>query len=233
MAARPSTAHSTRPTTSGGDFDPTTETYLDLSYSQEYSVEEDDESDDGDVFAFRPPATAEQSPPPQSPSRSHITPLSHTLPHEYPHYSSANASPISPPPFSSFADPLVYSPPTFIPYTPTHDIPEAGPSTTSVHFVGKVDSPSPPSTTEHCDSRSLSNDDGFRLRKLENLPTSPSATSGFTSSSSQIPPDYKRRSTLLYEKGETSTVLSDFSTTDPEIDSSSIKYVYHIPPYAH
>jgi hypothetical protein len=233
MAARPSTSHSARPATTGGDLDPTTETYLDLSYSQEYSVEEDDESDDGDVFAFRPP-TAEHPPPPQPPSHSHITPLSHPLPHEYPEYFSANvSSPISPPPFSSFADPLVYSPPTFIPSTPTHNIPEAGPSTTSVHFVGKVDSPSPPSTTEHCDSRSLSNEDGFRLRKLGNLPTSPSATSGFTSSSSQIPPDYERRTTLLYEKRQTSTVLSDFSTTDPEIDSSSIKYVYHIPPYAH
>jgi hypothetical protein len=235
MAARPSTSHSARPTTSGGDVDPTTETYLDLSYSHEYSAEEDEESDDEDVFAFRPPPTAEQSLPPQPPSHSHITPLSHPPPHEYSQYSFANvSSPISPsPPFSSFADPLVYSPPTFIPSTPTHNIPEAGPSTTSVHFVGKVDSPSPPSTTEHCDSLSLSNEDGFRLRKLGNLPTSPSATSGFTSTSSQIPPDYKRRSTLLHEKRQTSTVLSDFSTTDPEIDSSSIKYVYHIPSYAH
>jgi hypothetical protein len=234
MAARPSTSHSDRPTTSRGDFDPTADTYLDLTYSEEYSVEEDDESDDEDVFAFRPPPTAEQSPPPQPPSHSHITPLSHALPHEYPQFFPDNVpSPISPPPFSSFAEPLVYSPPTFISSTPTHNIPEAGPSTTSVHFVGKVDSPSPPSTTERCDSRSLSNEDGFRLRKLGNLPTSPSATSGFTSTSSQIPPDYKRRSTLLHEKRQTSTVLSDFSTTDPEIDSSSIKYVYHIPSYAH
>jgi hypothetical protein len=234
MAARPSTSHSDRPTTSRGDFDPTADTYLDLTYSEEYSVEEDDESDDEDVFAFRPPPTAEQSPPPQPPSHSHITPLSHALPHEYPQFFPDNVpSPISPPPFSSFAEPLVYSPPTFISSTPTHNIPEAGPSTTSVHFVGKVDSPSPPSTTERCDSRSLSNEDGFRLRKLGNLPTSPSATSVFTSTSSQIPPDYKRRSTLLHEKRQTSTVLSDFSTTDPEIDSSSIKYVYHIPSYAH
>ena len=233
MAARPSTSPSARPTTSRGDFDPTTDTYLDLTYSQEEcSVEEGEESDDEDVFAFRPP-TAGQSPPPQPPFHSHITPLSHTLPHEYPQYFSTNVvSPISPPPFSSFADPLVYSPPAFISSTPTHNIPEAGPSTTSVHFVGKVDSPSPPSTTEHGDSHSLSNEDGFRLRKLGNLPTSPSATSGFTSTSSQIPPDYKRRSTLLHEKRQTSTILSDFSTTDPEIDGSSIKYVHHIPSYA-
>ena len=229
MAARPSTSHSPRPTTSHPDFDPTTETYLDLAYSQEYSVEDDEESDDEDVFAFRPPPTAEQSPPPQPPSHSHITPLSHPLPHEYPQYFPADVpSPISPPPFSSFAEPLVYSPPTIIPPTRTHNIPEAGPSTTSVHFIGKVDSPSPPSTTEHCDSHSLSNEGGFRLRKLGNLPTSPSATSGFTSTSSQIPTDYKRRSTLLHEKRQTSTVLSDLSTTDPEIDGSSIKYVYNI-----
>jgi hypothetical protein len=233
MAARPSTSHSARPTTSRNDIDPTADTYLDLSFSQEYSVEEEDESDDEDVFAFRPPSTAEQSPTQQPPSHSHITPLSHPLPHEYPQYFPADApAPISPP-FSSFAESLVYSPPTFIPSTPTHNIPEAGPSTTSVHFVGKVDSPSPPSTTEHGDSRSLSNEDGFRLRKLANLPTSPSATSGFTSTSSQIPPDHKRRSTLLHEKRQTSTALSDFSITDPEIDSSSIKYVYHISSYAH
>ncbi len=233
MAARPSTSPSARPTTSRGDFDPTTDTYLDLTYSQEeYSAEEGEESDDEDVFAFRPP-TAGQSPPPQPPSHSHITPLSHTLPHEYPQYFSADVtSPISPP-FSSFADPLVYSPPTFISSTPTHNIPEAGPSPTSVHFVGKVDSPSPPSTTEHRDSHSLSNEDGFRLRKLGNLPTSPSATSGFTSTSSQVPPDYKRRSTPLHEKRQTSTILSDFSATDPEIDSSSIKYVYQIPSHGH
>lgn len=234
MAARPSTSHSARPTTSRGDLDPTADTYLDLTYSQEFSVEEDDESDDGDVFAFRPPSTAEQSQLPQSHSHFHIAPPSHPLPHEYPQYFTTDVpSPTSPPPFSSFAEPLVFSPPTFIPSTPTHNIPEAGPSTTSVHFVGKVDSPSPPSTTEHRDPHSSRNEDGFRLRNLGTLPASPSVTSGFTSSSSQIPPDYKRRSTLLHEKRQTSTALSDCSITDPEIDSSSIKYVYHIPSYAH
>ena len=119
MAARPSTSHSARPTTSRGDIDPTADTYLDLTYSQEYTVEEDDESDDEDVFAFRPPSTAEQSPPQQPPPHSHITPLSHPLPHEYPQYFSADdPAPISPP-FSSFAEPLVYSPPTVsFPSTP-------------------------------------------------------------------------------------------------------------------
>jgi hypothetical protein len=232
MAARPPTSHSLRPATSNGGFDPTTDVSADRdTYSQDYSLEEEDESDDGDVFAFLPPSTAEQSPPPQPDF--HITSLSHQPhppPHEYPQYFPANASsPTSPPPpFSSFADPLAYPPPTFIPPTPTHNIPEAGPSTTSVHFVGKVDSPSPPSTTEHRDSDSLSVEDGFRLRKLGNLPASASVASGFTSTSSQIPPDYKRRSTLFHEKRQTSTALSDFSTTDPELDSSSIKYAYYI-----
>jgi hypothetical protein len=239
MAARPSTSHSARPETSRGAFDPTTDTFLDLdpqfTYSQEFSPEEDDESDDEDVFAFLPPPTAEQSPPPQPPSNSHVTPPSHPphpSPHEY-RFPANVPSPISPPPFSSFAEPLVYPPPTFISPTSTHNIPEAGPSTTSVHFVGKVDSPSPPSTTEHRDPHSLSNEDGFRLRQLGNLPTSPSTASGLTSTSSQIPPDYKRRSTPLHEKRQTSTVMSDISTTDLEIDSSSIKYVHHIPSYAH
>lgn len=234
MAARPPTSQSPRPTTSHRGLDPTTDAYPDrdpqYTFSQQYSLEEDDESDDEDVFAFLPPSTAEQSPPPQS--LSHVASLSHPPPppHEYLQYLPADvASPTSPPPpFSSFASPFAYPPPTFIPPTPTHNnIPEAGPSTTSVHFVGTVDSPSPPSTAEHHDSVSLPAGDGFRLRKLGGLPTSLSVTSGFTSTSSQMPPDYKRRSTLFHEKRQPSTVMSDFSGTDPELDSSSIKYVYH------
>ena len=221
-----------RPTTSRRDLDPPNDTYPDrdpqYTYSQEYTLEEDDESEDEDVFAFLPPSTAEQSPPLQLPT--HIAPLSHPPPppHESPQYFSPNvASPASPPPpFSSFASPFAYPPPTFIPPTFSHNIPEAGPSTTSVHFVGTVDSPSPPSTAEHHGASSV--EDGFRLRKLGGLPTSVSVTSGFSTTSSQIPPDYKRRSTLFHEKQQPSTALSDFSATDPELDSSSIKYVYHI-----
>ena len=228
MAARPTTSQSHRPTTSRPDHDPTTDTYLDrdpqFTYSQDYSFEEDDESEDEDVFAFLPPSTAEQPPPPEPLSYITTLPQPQPPPHEYPQHFPSPTSP--PPPFSSFANSLVYPPPTFIPPTPTHNIPEAGPSTTSVHFVGTVDSPSPPSTTEHHDS--LSVEGGFRLRRLRDLPTSLSATSGFTSPSSQIPPDYKRRSALLQEKRQSSTALSEFSTTDPELDSSSIKYVYHI-----
>ncbi|KAI0001085.1 OPT oligopeptide transporter protein-domain-containing protein [Russula vinacea] len=222
MAARPTTSQSHRPTTSRPDHDPTIDTYLDrdpqFTYSQDYSFEEDDESEDEDVFAFLPPSTAEQPPPPEPLSYITTLPQPQPPPHEYPQHF---PSPTSPPPFSSFANSLVYPPPTFIPPTPTHNIPEAGPSTTSVHFVGTVDSPSPPSTTEHHDS--LSVEGGFRLRRLRDLPTSLSATSGFTSPSSQIPPDYKRRSALLQEKRQSSTALSEFSTTDPELDSSSIK----------
>lgn len=234
MAATPPTSHSTRPTTSRRGIDPPTDTYSDrdpqYTYSQEYTIEEDEESEDEDVFAFLPPSTAEHSPPIQLPT--HLASLSHPPPppHEYPQYFSANdASPTSPPPpFSAFASPLAYPPPTFIPPTPTHNIPQAGPSTTSVHFVGTVDSPSPPSTAEHHGSHSMSVEDGFRLRKLGGLRTSISVTSGFTTTSSQVPPDYKRRSTLFHEKRQPSTALSDFSTTDPELDSSSIRYVQHI-----
>jgi hypothetical protein len=93
-------------------------------------------------------------------------------------------------------------------------------------LVGTVDSPSPPSTIEHRDSHTFSVDDGFRLRKLGGLSTALSTTTGFTTSSAPIPLDYKRRSALLREKRQPSTALSDLSTTDPEFDSASIKYVY-------
>lgn len=238
---------SARPTTSRAGFDPATDAFSErdpqYTLSQQYSVEDDDdeESDEGDVFAFLPPSTAGHStpatpalPPPQS----HIPPTNPppqaSLPpapyHQYPQYLPTNVtSPISPPPpFSSFADPLSYPPPpTFIPPTPTPYLSEAGPSTTSVHFVGKVDSPSPPSTAEPRDSRSFSAEDGFRLRKLGGLSTALSATTGFTVASAPISLDHKRRSALLPEKRQASSEMSDFSTIDPEVDSTaSIKSVY-------
>ncbi|KAI9511495.1 OPT-domain-containing protein [Russula earlei] len=234
MAARPAT----RPTTSRGNLEPVSDAHPDLdtqyTYSQEISFDEEDESDDEDVFAFLPPSAAGQpsSPSPaQLPFHSHVPPPYPQPPphaaaplHQYPQDLTANVvSPTSPPPpFSSFADPLVYPPPAFIPDASMRYIPEAGPSTTSIHLVGTVDSPSPPSTTEHRDSRSFSIEDGFRLRKLGSLPTAISATTGFTTSSSQIPQDVKRRSALLSEK-RLPSALSDMSTVDPELDSASIK----------
>jgi hypothetical protein len=76
--------------------DTTTETYLDrdpqFTYSQDYSVEEDDESDDGDVFAFRPPSTAEQPPPPEP--LSYITTLLSPATHR--HMNTHSTSPPTP-----------------------------------------------------------------------------------------------------------------------------------------
>jgi len=243
MDARPVTSHSARPETSRGDFEPATDFYPDrdpqYTFTPEFSLEEEEEeSEDEDVFAFLPPSSA--GPDSSTPSSAQPLFQSHALPphppqvpppaaqpHRYPQYFSVNVpSPTSPPPpFSSFADPLVLPPPTFIPDAPTRYNPQAGPSTTTVHFVGTVDSPSPPSTGEHRDSHSFSLDDGFRLRKLGGLPTTMSATTGFSTSSSQLPLDVKYRGALLPEKRQASTALSDLSTVDPERDSESIKCV--------
>jgi hypothetical protein len=81
---------------------------------------------------------------------------------------------------------LAFPPPTFIAPTSMHYIPEAGPS-----FVGTVDSPSPPSTTKHCDSHLFSVEDGFCLHKLGGLATAVSATTSFSTSSAPISLDYK------------------------------------------
>jgi len=253
MAAAPPTPPSARPTTSRAGFDPASDAFSErdpqYTFSQQYSVEdeEDEESDEGDVFAFRPPSTAGHSTPASPalpPPQSHIPPINPPLqaslpaapPHQYPQYLPTNvASPTyPPPPFSSFADPLASPPPTFIPPTPTRYLPEAGPSTTSVHFVGKVDSPSPPSTTEHRDSHSLV-EDGFRLRKLGSLSTAVSATTGFTASMAPISLDHKRRSASFAEKRPTSVTMSEFSTIDPELDSAaSIKCVQaYLSAYSH
>jgi hypothetical protein len=248
MAARPSTSRAARPATSRGDIGPPHDAFSDgdaqYTHSHQYypedegEDEDEEDSDEEDVFAFLPPSAQQQSFPPspaQSPLQSHIPP-SHPPPqaslpaaplHQYPQYDPTNVTyPTSPPPpFSSFADPLTFPPPTFIPPTSTRYIPEAGPSTTSVPFVGTVDSPSPPSTTELRDSHSFSIEDGFRLRKL-GLSTAVTAATGFTTSSAPISLDYKQRSALFHEKRHPSTALSDLSTIDPELDSASIKCVH-------
>lgn len=235
MAARPATSRSARPTTTSAPLDPSTESYVDrdpqYTYSQEYSLEDqDEESDDEDVFAFLPPSTAQAS---ESPS---LTPTTQSHPFSQPppqvsfsqqHFPASPSSPTSPPPpFSPVADFLIYPPPTFDPHALERHIPKAGPSTTSVHFVGTVDSP--PSTADPRDSYS-SAEDGFRLRKL---PTGVSATTDATTNSSQFPLDDKRHSFLFQEKRQASTAPSELSTVDPEIDgadSVSIKSV-HLPP---
>ena len=237
MAARPATSHFARPTTAG-PLDPSmdSESYLDrdpqYTFSQEYSQEDqDDESDDEDVFAFLPPSTAQDEQTPSFPPPVHSHPLSQppfpepSFPQEYlPASLSSPASP--PPPFSPAPDSLIYPPPSFDPNALERRIPQAGPSTTSVHFIGAVESP--PSTSEPRDSYS-SADDAFRLRKF---PTCLSTTTDFTTDSSQFPLDDKRRSFSLQEKRRQATAMSEMSTVDPEFDgadSVSIKFV-HLPP---
>lgn len=222
MAARPAT-RSARPTTTAGPLDPSTESFEDrdpqYTYSQEYSLEDqDEESDDEDVFAFLPPSTAQASQTPSLPPPAQTHPFSQqpfpeaSFPQQ--HLSASVLSPASPPPpFSPVADSLIYPPPSFDPNALERRIPQAGPSTTSVHFVGTVDSP--PSTAEPRDSYS-SADDAFRLRKL---PTCLSTTTDFTTDSSQFPQDDKRHSFSLQEKRQQST-MSELSTVDPEFDGA-------------
>ncbi|KAI0254429.1 OPT oligopeptide transporter protein-domain-containing protein [Lactifluus subvellereus] len=226
-----------RTTTSRGTLGPSIHSQSDrdpqftYSYSQEDSVEDEqeEESDDEDVFAFLPPSSdqpPQQSPVPPFPeslAQSHIPPPAppqpypqQPLPQQY--FSPNIPSPTSPPPpFSSLADPLVYPPPAFIPRASTHYNPEAGPSTTSVHFVGGVDSPSPPSTGDF----SFVAEDGLRLRKLGGLPTAISGNTDFTAmTTSPLPFDDKHRDLSLLEKQHTSTAISDLSAFDPELDGA-------------
>jgi hypothetical protein len=196
-----------RPTTSRGAFDTSSLSASDrdpqYTYSQEYSVaDEQVESEEEDVFAFLPPSSAGPTPlPPHSESPWPPPSLEQTFSQ---HYVPADIpSPTSPPPpFSPAVDPLVYPPPAFISQRST-------PHT--------IDSP-PPSTGDH----SFSTEDGFRLRRLEGLPTVISATADFSFAASQIP---KSRFTLD-EKHRVSDTLSDSSSFDPEldgVDSVSIK----------
>jgi hypothetical protein len=241
MAARPATSRSARPTTTSAPLDPSIELYLEdrdpqYTYSQEYSLEDqDDESDDEDVFAFLPPSTAQSSTTtfssiPRTVSSILSTPIHRFLSHSNTLPASVSYPASPPPPFSPVADSLIYPPPAFDPHALERHIPQAGPSTTSVHFVGTVDSP--PSTADPRDSYS-SADDGFRLRKL---PTGFSTTTDFTTSSSQFPQDDKRHSFSLQEKRQPSTAMSELSTVDPEFDgadSVSIKSVHLPPPVSH
>jgi hypothetical protein len=227
MAARPATSRSARPTTTSHpsiiDRDPQ------YTYSQEYSLEDqDDESDDEDVFAFHPPSTAQRSQPPSLPSPAQSPPLSQPPQVYFPNqpFPASVPSPTSPPPpFSPVADPLIYPPPTFDPHALERHIPQAGPSTTSVHFVGTVDSP--PSSADRRDSHS--SDDGFRLRKLGRLRTGFSTATDYTTSSSQYPLDDKPHSFLLQEKRHPSTALSDLSTVDPEFDGADSVSIKSVP----
>ncbi|KAI9441446.1 hypothetical protein H4582DRAFT_1383701 [Lactarius indigo] len=139
MAARPATSRSGRPTTSGS-LDPSIDRDPQYTYSQEYSLEDqDDESDDEDVFAFLPPSTAQPSQSPSLPSPVQSLPLSQLPPPQlsFPqqHFPASLPSPASPPPpFSPVADPLIYPPPTFDPHALERHIPQAG----TVHNFGSL-----------------------------------------------------------------------------------------------
>jgi hypothetical protein len=244
MASRPTTSRAGRPATSGAAYDPSLDTLSDrdpqYTYSQEFSAEDEgEESDDGNVFAFLPPSPAGPIQPSpvsllsDSPWQSHAAPSQHPLAHKF--FPAHSPSPASPPPFYPTVDPLVHSPPTFIPPASTRYNPQAGASTTSVHFVGTVDSPCP-STGDTQDVHSFSIENGFRLRNFGGLPTALSTTTDFSTTTSSQPPfdDIKPGDLPVHEKQRTSTALSDLSTFDPELDgaeSVSIKCVYSLFPF--
>ncbi|TFY75549.1 hypothetical protein EWM64_g8464 [Hericium alpestre] len=199
MPHRPTTASSSRPYTSTGDYNnpaglPQADVPFDrevqyTAHSQDYSIEEEDEeedSDDDDVFAFLPPSTADASaqpqplpPPAQAPHFSSLPSPQFLDPQLSQHqYFPANlASPTAPPPFSPTSPPITYPSPTFDPYSPRTYVPDPGSS--KVPLTGTVDSPSPPSTTSQPGTGGA--DDAYRMRRVNGSAAVSAPTSGVSS----------------------------------------------------
>ncbi|OCH90573.1 hypothetical protein OBBRIDRAFT_588334 [Obba rivulosa] len=190
MAKRPGTSASRpytsgRPSTSAGDsgyYDRNAQFTYSQDYSQEYSIdEEDEESEAEDVFAFGPPSTAEQQRQlerEQEQRRQHqladlmlpYTPPGRPSEFAFPLASPALASPALASP--ALASPVTIPAPTFDPRAHDRGGPTAGPSTIYPrHPYPLSPAESPPST----DSQSQ-DDNPYRLRRLP--PTASSALAG-------------------------------------------------------
>ena len=143
-SARPMTSNGPRPTTSAGQsafFDHREPRY---TYGHDYPFEEEEEdTDDDDVFAFLPPSTADQRP----------------QDHDYQQI--LLPSPPPPPPQISFPSP------TFNPYARYPADSTVGPS--SQYFLPPPQSP--PSTATDSNTHNNTQDDHFRLRRLNTATT--------------------------------------------------------------
>lgn len=119
------------------------------SYSQEYSIDEEDEeeSEAEDVFAFGPPSTADQE---QRPSPTTAAPL------------------ISPS--------VSFPPPTFDPHAPfpSYDANTPGPST--IYTRHPYPAPTSPQVESPPSTESNPPDDPYRLRRLVNTESAPTTT---------------------------------------------------------
>ncbi|KAI0050840.1 OPT-domain-containing protein [Auriscalpium vulgare] len=242
MAERPTTSSSSRPYTSAGapsdNYFPREPQY---TYSQDSYIEEEDEnSDDGDVFAFLPPSTADAQAalPTQAVISPAPPPAQLAPPPPQPHHGyipTSLTSPLSPPPpFSPLTSDVPYPSPTFDPGAPHAYFPEAGSSKSQnpsvrVPISGTVESPEPPSTDSQAGT--IDRDDGFRLRRLTaTASTAQSALSPSTGvSTREVHIAFRdkdlARMASASEGKRRGSALSDASSAmgDADADSQSIK----------
>jgi hypothetical protein len=138
---RPYTANHPRPDTSAGQsafYDHRDPQY---SYGQDYVLEEEEESEEEDVFAFLPPSTADQ----QLPTQVHLSPS------------------LQPPP----APQISFPSPTFNPFARYPADSTIGPS---VQYILPPPQ-SPPSTATDSNTHNNTQEDQFRLRRLNTVTT--------------------------------------------------------------
>lgn len=146
-SSRPQTS-SNRPTTSGGYY--STSQGTGYTYSNDYSIEEEDESDDEDVFAFVPPTTADQQ-------AGALPPILQ--------------SPASPPKDSAEPRHVTFPAPVFDPSNPPQPPGQSNPNALSNLLLLHRQALNPPSTgvvdTPPSTDSQHAVDDPYRLRRIE------------------------------------------------------------------
>ena len=146
-SSRPQTS-SQRPTTSGGYY--STSQGTGYTYSNDYSIEEEEESEDEDVFAYVPPTTADQQP---------------GVP------SSILQSPAGPPNDSVEPRHVTFPARTFDPSSPSHDSGRSSSNALSNLLLLHQQALNPPPTsvveTPPSTGSQHAADDPYRLRRLE------------------------------------------------------------------
>jgi hypothetical protein len=146
-SSRPQTS-SHRPTTSGGYY--STSQGTGYTYSNDYSIEEEDESEDEDVFAYVPPTTADQQAGALSPILQ---------------------SPSSPPKDPAQPRHVTFPAPVFDPSSPPHDQGHSGSNALSNLLLLHQQALNPPPTgvveTPPSTDSQHAVDDPYRLRRIE------------------------------------------------------------------
>lgn len=206
MSRRPpsTAASSNRPYTSAGIRPPTAGIFdRDPQYTYSLDEEDDDESEDEDVFAFLPPSTAEQQQ-----QRLHEE---QQLQHQQDHHPNPARPILKPSPDPIFAnDPsrdtsIPFPSPTFNPHARFPADSPPGP-----HFPYLPPPQTPPSTESH----SHSQDDPYRMRRINTVNSAHNTGTGTTGS--------REVHVALPSTGVASEKGSDAARPEPKRNTSSI-----------